>query len=153
MAELEQSDPETAANIDLKNARRVIRALETVGMPKVQSQLLPGAILIGLRPVADELDQRIARRTKQMLASGLKQETEAIIKRYGDAIEVLRSPGYAEVTEGPAGTELESLISLHTRQLAKRQLTWLRRNPDINWCQSGDEAYEFVASKLAAKRL
>lgn len=155
VAKLEQSDPESAASIDLKNPRRVIRALETIGQPRQRQQLSPNTILIGLHP--GNLEERIKSRTSQMIERGLVEEMRRLVDKYPSNQEVFKSPGYAEVVDCLEGRikidEIESLISLHTRQLAKRQLTWLRRNSDIERFDDDHKAYQFVADKLKSDRL
>lgn len=143
--ELEQIDPEAASSIDLRNPRRVIRAIETAGQPRQQGHLRAGATIVGLWPNPDQLDQNIDQRTQAMLAGGLEREVSNLLEHYGPELEVLRSPGYIEIAELIAGKidqpEAERLIKLHTRQLAKRQQTWFKRNQDIKWFQEPNEAY------------
>jgi len=155
--ELKERDPGAVGRIDLKNSRRVIRALETIGQPHQRQALDPNVILVGLRPSDSELQIRIDTRTKQMMADGLVDEVRRLLKRYPDDLEAFKSPGYAEVVSHLTGefslAQTEDLIALHSRQLAKRQLTWLRRNQDIDWFQYKDQAYRFIASKLKSDRL
>jgi tRNA dimethylallyltransferase len=145
---LEREDPDQAVEIDLKNARRVIRALETVGQPRLREMKLPpGVLLLGLRPAPEDLAAAIERRTEAMFELGLVEEVAGLIRRYGPALEVLGSPGYAETRHYLAGDikveEARALIILHTRQLVKRQLTWFKRNPEILWLEgSGSEVAE-----------
>lgn len=149
---LQELDPELAASIDLKNARRVIRAIETAGQERTQSHLMPGTILIGLRPDVDTLERNISDRTRQMIKAGLQKETAAIIKQFGSDLEVLHSPGYQEMLDHIADTidlaKTAELINLHTKQLAKRQLAWFKRNPDIHWFENGEAAYQYIAGQL-----
>jgi len=151
---LQQADPERAAEIDLQNPRRVVRALETVGQPRVAPRALPATtVLVGLDPGMEELERRIARRTKQMLAAGLVEETQGLIDQYGAVIEPLNTVPYREVIEylnhEMSEAELPKHISLRTRQLAKRQLTWFKRNPDVQWVASPKEAQKLAATLLA----
>lgn len=144
---LQQVDPERATEIDLKNARRVIRALETVGQVRDRIMVLPpNYLLLGLRLPEEVLNNKIAQRTHGMFQIGLVAEVKRLIEEYGLDLEVLRSPGYAEVAAYLDGhsslEEAESLVELHTRQLVKRQLTWFRRNSEIRWFEDPDRAFE-----------
>jgi tRNA dimethylallyltransferase len=153
-ARLQQVDPERAAEVDLHNSRRVIRAIETAGQPRLAPKTLPPSILIiGLNPGLPELEQRIAVRTRQMLIGGLIEEVQALLARFDPVIEPLRTVGYAETIahlhEEITAVELEAQINLHTRQLAKRQITWFKRNPDINWVETSSQALNLADSFLA----
>ena len=148
---LKEKDPLTRAVIDLKNKRRVIRAIETIGLLKTKKHSLPkGYRIIGLNPPMFELEARIATRTKKMLDQGLLEETAKIIGHYGNDIEILRTIGYAEVQQVINGSynlvKAIEMINLHTRQLAKRQLTWFKRSSDIEWFEDTTKAWSFVCS-------
>lgn len=152
ISRLEQVNPEAASSIDLRNPRRVIRAIETDGQPRQQSRLRGGSRLIGLRPDPAQLNRHIEARTKQMVAAGLAAEVKDLIDRFGADLEAFRSPGYAEMIDYLDGridlSEAERLIELHTRQLAKRQLTWFKRNQEIEWFEDPDRANAYIASLL-----
>lgn len=148
-----REDPERAAEIDLQNPRRVIRALETIGQPGQRAMQLPENIcLLGLWPPEEVLNKKIVQRTEAMLQMGLVAEVRGIIDKYGPDLEVLRSPGYAEVCAYVRGeidlAEVGDLINLRTRQLVKRQLTWFKRNQDITWLDDGASAEPLVRQFL-----
>lgn len=141
---LQAKDPEVYYDIDTKNKRRVIRAIETVGRPKTKREKLsPDYLLIGLSPEMEVLEERIRARTQTMLEAGLVHEVDGLVRKYGDA-EPLRTVGYREVADMIRGKQsrdkTEELVILHTRQLAKRQMTWFKRNKDIVWFQSAEDA-------------
>lgn len=151
-------DPELAAEIDLRNSRRVIRAIETAGQPRQKAgELAPNILLMGLRPNASTLDTNIIQRTKRMFQIGLVSEVTDLVEKYGPKLESLRSPGYAEIVEYLAGESdqamAEELIVLHTRQLVKRQLTWFRRNDEIRWVETADEGMKLAAEWLGTQPL
>lgn len=153
---LKLQDPATAAVIDLKNPRRVIRALETVGQPRAKADLRPDALIIGLRPSPMELEERIRRRTAEMFDAGLIKEVKSLSDQFPNA-EPLRTVGYLEVIgllngKYPA-VEAQALVELHTRQLARRQLTWFKRSNDIFWFEQPELAAQKVASFLSSKKL
>jgi tRNA dimethylallyltransferase len=150
---LEKQDPERAATIDLKNPRRVIRALETLGQPRIAPKSLSQGIhIVGINPGMEALEHNIATRTRTMLDDGLIAEVQGLLNQYDAVIEPLRSIGYAEtvafLNEVYDERELERLINLHTRQLAKRQLTWFKRNPDIYWVESIESGLELAEQLL-----
>ena len=110
------------------------------------------ALIIGVSVDFEILKQRIVTRVEQMLASGFVQEVKGLLQKYGEDAPGFRAPGY-----GPAIDYLSSKISEqelfdlfiqnHT-QLAKRQMTWFKRNPDINWVTSREEAEQLLRAKF-----
>lgn len=149
-AKLQAIDPITAARLAPKDAQRIQRALEVyilTGRPLSAWHALGNAatatsavaalpyhvINIMLMPtVRAALQDKIAQRTQLMLQQGLVAEVERLFKR-GDLhrdLPALRAVGYRQVWQYLAGeisyNEMEELIVIATRQLAKRQLTWLR---------------------------
>ncbi|NKB46335.1 MAG: tRNA (adenosine(37)-N6)-dimethylallyltransferase MiaA [Legionellales bacterium] len=145
--QLTQVDPVAAANINPNDRQRIQRALEiyhVTGKPMSQhwQQPLPPADyeFINLALIASDraiLHQRIEQRVQQMLADGLIAEVNGLFER-GDldlALPALRSVGYRQVwlyLQGAYDVQtMQDKITAATRQLAKRQLTWLRRWPNL----------------------
>jgi tRNA dimethylallyltransferase len=151
--QLQELDPNLASTIDLQNPRRVIRAIETAGQPRLKSRLRAGIKLIGLRPTDEELNLRIQGRTKGMLAAGLESEVRSLVDRFGLDLEAFQGPGYREVIQLLQGqindSQLEEMVELHTKQLAKRQITWFKRNPDISWFPDITAAENYLNLALA----
>lgn len=155
VTELQIKDPQLALEIDLQNKRRVIRAIETAGLPRQKAmKLKSNIVLLGLSPEISILDTNITQRTKRMVQIGLVDEVRDLVKKYGSEIEVLRSPGYAEIITFLAGDisleEAQRLIVLHTRQLVKRQLTWFKRNEEILWVETAQEGLQLAEAWLAS---
>lgn len=138
-------DPASATRIDARNARRVVRALEVIELTgKPFSATLPSyqyvrdTLQIGLRLPDQVLDQRIARRTQAMFTQGLVDEV-AELREHGLAQTktASRATGYREILALLDGEmseqEAKDAISLATRQLARRQIKWFRRDPRIHW--------------------
>jgi len=128
---------------DRLNRRRLERAVGA-GSSRPEPRVLPGSYhIIGLNPGLEVLERRIAKRTKQWFEKNILEETAALVTTFG-AIEALNTPPYREIGDYLAGRRdlagTQTLINLHLRQLAKRQLSWFRRNPDITWAASPDEA-------------
>ncbi|MGP8200449.1 MAG: tRNA (adenosine(37)-N6)-dimethylallyltransferase MiaA [Limisphaerales bacterium] len=148
LTELQQRDPAMFDKVDRQNPRRVIRALEVIritGRPYSEQragwQAGPPAVpgrFIGLTRPAGELSDRIRRRVDEMFAGGLVAETEALLQRgLGKNPTALQALGYRQVIEHLRGerplAETIELVKIRTRQYAKRQLTWFRRQMRLDW--------------------
>ncbi len=162
-ADLAQLDPETAARLKPGDAQRIQRALEVVrltGAPlaaslarKVESALPFRLVQFALLP-SDRavLHERIAQRFDAMLAAGLVDEIRGLRKKYRlhAGLPSMRCVGYRQAwdyLEGScdrAGLREKGIAA--TRQLAKRQLTWLRSWPDVTAfdCLAGDLVAQVV---------
>jgi len=145
-AELAKVDPEAAQRIQPNDAQRIQRALEVwklTGEPLSKLQLrkdapLPFALkAFALAPDRADLHARIAKRFDAMLAAGLVDELRSLKSRFPlhPALPSMRAVGYRQVWEFLEGRfsedELRSRGVAATRQLAKRQLTWLRSFGDV----------------------
>lgn len=147
LRELAQIDPEAASRLHENDQKRIIRALEIyqvsgVTMTEynrrsrtVESPYLP--FIIGLQARdRSVLYDRIDRRVDQMVQSGLIEEARAFFASAYSATAV-QAIGYKELRPYFSGAlSLEQAvedIKRETRRYAKRQLSWFRRNPDINW--------------------
>ena len=154
---LQEADPEGAANTDLHNPRYVVRNLEIVllgGKPLSywRNNWQPDAIGPGFclqREVA-ELDTRIAARARHMLRHGAIEEVAALPAVLSPTAE--KTLGLSLIREHLAGAtsraELEAALALTTRQYAKRQRTWLRREPWATPIAAGATAVEDIAKQL-----
>lgn len=142
--ELKRLDPDYYAIVDHRNPIRIQRALEVIltsGRP--YSQLIGRPLperrflitKIALRRDRDTLRNRICRRVDMMVADGLIEEAHGLIP-YRD-INTLNTVGYKELFAhfDGAATLNQALdnIKNHTWQYAKKQLTWLKRDPEITW--------------------
>jgi len=142
--ELRQLDPEHWAIVDKQNPRRVVHALEICHMTgktytsfrRNEKKQRPFSILkIGLVRPREELYERINRRVDQMMADGLLEEACRVYpKRHLNA---LNTVGYKELFNYLDGTwSLEEAIERikgNTRRYCRKQLTWLKRDPAIQW--------------------
>ncbi len=120
-----------------QNPRHLIRQLETGGQLPARKALRPNTLIIGLHPPKEVLRDRVTKRAKQMVNSGLVEEVEAMGRKYGWQAPGLQSPAYKafgryirkEISKDIALQEFIKLDLL----LAKRQLTWFKRNNSIHW--------------------
>ena len=145
-AELAAADPEYAASADLQNPQRLLRALEVcraTGTPysSFRTQAAkprPFAVQkIGIEWARADLYARIDARVEQMLADGLLAEAERLYPhRYLNALQTV---GYSELFDYMDGkTDLRTAterIKQHTRNYAKRQLTWFKKDQNTLWQQ------------------
>lgn len=143
--------------VDTANPRRVIRAIERAGKTPKKAVTLPRELLyIVLNPPDHKLYTQIVHRNELMLKTGLIEETESIAERYGSSIEPLNTVPYKQALqylEGAISEEkLEELLNTKTRQLAKRQRTWLRRNPEARWFESSNDAISAIDEWLGAQK-
>jgi tRNA dimethylallyltransferase len=146
-ARLTAADPATAATIDLRNPRRVLRALERVeaggGGAAPRATPYGGRVaLLALDRPRDVLYRRIDERAAWLFANGLLDEVRALrTAGFGSDLRAMTGHGYAE-----ALAHLDGQLSLadaiastarRTRQYAKRQLTWFGRDSRLLWIPVG----------------
>ncbi|MGE4357126.1 MAG: tRNA (adenosine(37)-N6)-dimethylallyltransferase MiaA [Candidatus Omnitrophota bacterium] len=160
---LKEIDPFTAEKVHFRDLRRIIRALEVyylTGMPisvlKKRTQGLSSqhhTLVYGLLRPREELYQNINERVERMFAQGLVEEIERL-KNAGITPVAQQCLGYKEISAYLEGKitlkEAKELLQRHTRQFAKRQLTWFRRDKRIKWIKL-DRNIELnvLAEKLA----
>ncbi|MBO4634438.1 MAG: tRNA (adenosine(37)-N6)-dimethylallyltransferase MiaA [Bacteroidales bacterium] len=145
--QLKELDPVTCREIDLNNGQRVVRALEVclyTGQPfssfKTRSFKERDFEIVktGLERPREELYERINARVLAMMDAGLEAEARSLLP-YRDR-PALQTVGYKELFDYFDGnTDLEEAvrrIQVNTRHYAKRQLTWWRRDADIQWVKA-----------------
>ena len=151
LEELARKDPQAYEAMDLANTRRLVRALEAIrvtGRPYTprfprHTAHYPNVRLFGAFRGSDVLNAAIDRRAKEMMASGLIEETRELMGRgLADSPTAGKATGYAEamaVIEGRMRIEeaVESMC-LATRRLAKKQTKWFRADPRIEWLDLTD---------------
>lgn len=150
--QLAQLDPVAAARIHPNDPQRINRALEVyrltgqslTALTAQQAEPLPYQVRqFAIAPTdRAELHRRIEQRFLQMLAQGFEQEVRQLYQR-GDLhpdLPSIRCVGYRQMWDYLAGgVDYETMVSqgiAATRQLAKRQLTWLRSWPDLHWLKT-----------------
>lgn len=146
---LKNLDPEYYDQVDLKNHARLIRAIEVCLTTGTKFSLLRTNIrkqrnfnykIIGLRSNREDLYQRINNRTDKMIKDGLVEEVTQLIPHRN--LNALNTVGYKEIFDYLDGNiYLETAIAdikTNTRRYAKRQLTWLTKQPEIQWFDPDD---------------
>ena len=142
---LRRADP--ATRVDLRNPRRVLRALERLeaGGSAPGAEPYAGRVfMLGIDRPRELLYRRIDRRTEWMFTDGgLLDEVRRLLDAgYGAGLRPMTGHGYREAIAHLAGEwSLERAIDVtarHTRQYAKRQLSWFRRDRRIVWLPAGD---------------
>jgi tRNA dimethylallyltransferase len=160
LTELQERDPATFQTIDRQNPRRIVRALEVIRLtghpfselrtpwPK-QEQIArtadsavsePGVSFFGLLRSREDLRRRIDARVDWMFAHGLLDETEALRARgLAENPTARQALGYRQVLEHLEGArnldDTIALVKTRTRQYAKRQITWFRRQARLEWIE------------------
>jgi tRNA dimethylallyltransferase len=142
--ELEKLDPEYFEQIDKNNPSRLIRAIEVCRLTgkkyselrKGKTETLPFEVLkIGLDLPREELYARINERVEEMMRNGLEEEARSVFANR--KLNSLQTVGYKELFDFFDGTitkeKAVELIKQHSRNYAKRQLTWWRKDTAINW--------------------
>ena len=141
---LSQVDPVAVTKIHANDEIRTLRALEVfyvTGQPisEQQGENPPNypILQIGLDGDAIALQKRIENRVYQMIEMGLVAEVSTLIEKYGWDLPLLNTLGYAEIKahllDNYSLEEAIAEIIIHTRQFAKRQRTWFRAYPEIQW--------------------
>ncbi|MBP3780999.1 MAG: tRNA (adenosine(37)-N6)-dimethylallyltransferase MiaA [Selenomonas sp.] len=158
---LRETDPEAAERIHAHNLRRVIRALEVAhfGGEQISRQreynsdsafdLCYDVYVVGLNRERQGLYERINKRVELMFAAGLENEVQNLLAGgVSRDMQAMQGIGYKETAAYLAGEmtreEAVELIKKSTRHFAKRQLTWYRKMPYINWYM----ADEMTAAEL-----
>jgi tRNA dimethylallyltransferase len=159
---LRAADPAAAARIHLNDTKRLIRALEVyelTGKPITSLQNEWGvarmrhpATWVGLDWDREALNRRINARVKGMLAAGWVEETRSLLDRFGTlSYTAAEATGYRELIEHVQGKmsleDAAEQIKIATRQLARRQMKWFRRFPNVKWI-AGDQPVAELASTV-----
>lgn len=155
---LEALAPSRVDAIDLRNPRRVVRALEIAELTGdarlPEPQGYPGrSIWLGLTLAPAEHQRRIAVRARRQFDAGLIEEARDLRARFDPTLPAFSAIGYREawaVLDGeltrPAAIELDARRNV---QFAKRQATWFRREPDVHWLDASDPRLATTAWTVA----
>ena len=155
LAELAKVDPDTAARLHPNDEKRIIRALEvwlttgkTITQHNEETKAIPpryDALTLTLAfERREDMWARIDRRVDVMMAQGLVDEVRALLDSgVPDRCTAMQAIGYKEMAaalrgDGDVAAAAEE-IKLRSRQYAKRQLTWFRRNREAKWLLWGEK--------------
>lgn len=153
--ELLKRDPGAEGVVDSKNPRRVIRALEVcliTGKPfsTLQRQGKPSfeVLELGVDLGREELYKRIDRRVLEIYKSELLRETKKLLKKYSPNLPSMSGIGYKEAGEHLVEKiDLEEAIirtQLRTHAYARRQMTWFRKDKNIQWVKTQKQAEKLI---------
>ena len=157
-AELQQRDAAAAGSVDLRNPRRVIRALERAILtgsalpPPPQGYPAP-LVWLGLRHQPPAHRRAINARVDEHFAAGLLEEAARLRSRYPEDLPAFSAMGYREAFDVLAGrcdvATARARDAQRTWAYARRQRTWFRSEPDITWLEAGEGAAAAAADVLA----
>ena len=150
-SQVKESDPVYYAQVDIDNPKRLLKALEIItmtGLPyssfltKQKKERDFGIIQIGLTIERKILYSNINRRVDNMIRDGLVEEVKQLFPFR--KLNALDTVGYKEIFDHLEGKitleKAVDLIKRHSRQYARRQLTWFRKNKDIRWFEPDEQS-------------
>jgi tRNA dimethylallyltransferase len=150
--------PTLAAEVDIANPRRVIRALEIAELrgdgPRPAQRGYPGPVTwIGLTLDRAEHDRRIAARARQQFDDGLVDEAVALRERYDPDLPAFSAIGYREAWDvADARLTIDEAVAADAQRnvaFARRQGTWFRSEPDIEWLDAtGADPFEAALERV-----
>ncbi|WP_027938231.1 tRNA (adenosine(37)-N6)-dimethylallyltransferase MiaA [Anaeroarcus burkinensis] len=153
---LQKADPLSAAKLHPNNLRRVIRALEvarqggeTLSLGKkagLASSWLEQSLVVGLTMERSALYRRIDQRVERMAAAGLETEVKSLLAAQVETTcQSMQGIGYKEMVAHLQGQysfeETVAIIQKNTRHFAKRQFTWFKRMPYVQWFDVGQDGW------------
>ncbi len=158
VTELRERDPEAAEDVDLRNPRRVIRALERAAITGSAAPPAPEGypaplIWLGLRREPAPHRRSIAERVDEHFEAGLIDEAERLRSRYPEDLPAFSAMGYREAFDVLARRsdieEAKARDARRTWAYARRQRTWFRAEPDIAWLEAGEGSMAAATAILA----
>lgn len=155
---LREIDPESADKLHENDVRRVTRAIEVfrlTGRTQGEQARLDAQRegdyderMFGLLWPREQLYERIDRRVDEMLAHGLVEEVRALCRDEQQHPTALQAIGYKEIAAAIEGRlsmdEAVALVKQLSRNYAKKQMTWFRRDPRVRWVEGGSRAAEQI---------
>lgn len=149
---LNRKNPELFGRVDLKNKRRLIRALEITERAKIfdrpKKKKDKNVLVIGVKKDRESIYKDIDKRVDLMIRRGLVAEARKIINKYGKKAPGFLGIGYRQLIpyfEGRSSREeVIEEIKKDTRRFAKRQFTWYRKDKNIKWVSGFREADKLI---------
>lgn len=141
---LSSLDPSAITGLEINDRKKIIRTIEIIsstGKKLEESRGMTDSSYeiewIGKNFKRNELYQRIDDRVENMIDAGLIDETNDLLKKHGRIYNLINTIGYREIIQYLDGVlslnEAKELLKKNTRNYAKRQLTWFRKNQNIKW--------------------
>jgi tRNA dimethylallyltransferase len=138
-----------------KNRRHLIRTIESQGQTASKSsELARSTLVVGIMPPLDQLKARIGQRAEVIFQNGVVEETRKLLEDHGEAAITSTGGIVYQICLNVIGGQIsqeEAIERFKTAdwQYARRQRTWFKRNPDIQWFDSASDAYNFLKSRLS----
>lgn len=133
------------------NRRHLAGFIRRGGIASKKS-LRPNTIILGLDVGKKNLNERIERRIEIMFKDGLIDETKTLLEKWGEDAPGFLTPGYKPVIdflhERLTLEGAKEVFIRNDKQLAKRQITWFKRNPSIHWIASKEEAEQLIEANF-----
>ena len=139
--------------VDARNKRRLIRLIESEGQkPTKRDSPINSTLYFGIKIDQEELKEKITDRVNEMIKNGLELEVKDLSNKYGWDIEAMKGIGYQEwqsYFDDKKNLEfVKNNIIAHTKSLAKRQMTWLKRNKNIVWVTDFYQIEQIIKEKM-----
>jgi tRNA dimethylallyltransferase len=139
-----------------KNKRYLLNTLARgVGANSTRSTLPDSTLLIGINPENDVIKENIRLRTDYMINNGVIEEVKLLNSKYGKGCKAMQGGVYKALQSFIEGQEdinaAKEKIKRSDWQLARRQRTWFKRNDDINWFNSAQQAESWLAGRYGFK--
>jgi tRNA dimethylallyltransferase len=152
-----ERDPEFYAEVDVKNHRRLVRAIEVAGQPRSKrAEVRPNTLVIAPNMDKEIIKERIKLRVAKMVDNGFIAEVRAMGEKYGFDCEGFGVIGYKAFKDVVFGQKTidEGMADFAKgdTMLLKKQLTWFKRNQSIHWLGGFEEADALVGDFLKTSR-
>ncbi|MCA9347476.1 tRNA dimethylallyltransferase [Candidatus Saccharibacteria bacterium] len=135
-----------------QNPRHLVNVIKRNGQTGVAKSPSPESIIIGINPGREKIIERINRRVDEMFENGFEDEVRAIINRFGPPKKDFDAIGYRIIYRYIMGEisleEAKEKFKIGDRQYARKQMSWYRRNGDIVWFSSPEEALHYILKKV-----
>jgi tRNA dimethylallyltransferase len=136
-----------------QNKRHLIRTIERQGLSGSKKDIKKGTFVAGLLPSEEVLRERINNRAEAIFKSGVIEETDGLVKKYGKGALVNTGGIVYKICLDLLDNNIGQQVAIDTFQkndwqYARRQRTWFRRNKFIHWYSSAEQAYKEISSIL-----
>lgn len=162
---LRSIDPDAALRISPKDKQRIMRYLEInyVSGKNISKLFIPKSsekiknveyLKVGIQFDKDDVNKLIEKRVDEMISRGFIEEVKELRSKYSKNLKPFRSIGYKEVSEYlDSDMELDSaieLIKIRTKQFAKRQRTWLKKDSEIKWFEESEDLIAYCINYISS---